>query len=153
MRPYNIFKFIPLNLHLLRDRQPQMPCILQQAHTLIRNIEKDHCCPQHRSIPDHSHIQNVRHSHQQKDQFCSLPYASPPKSHKKGTKIPRKKHLPSLTNAFNNIYTIFHQIKKLSIQFPPHNTDKSFYQMLLSFLLCLLSHHMFYTLLYYLHLS
>ena len=39
-------------LHLLRNRQPQMPCILQQAHALIGNIEKDHLCPQHGSVPD-----------------------------------------------------------------------------------------------------
>lgn len=39
-------------LHLLRNRQPQMPCILQQAHALIGNIKKDHRCPQHGSVPD-----------------------------------------------------------------------------------------------------
>lgn len=54
--------------HFLRYRQAKICYILQKAHTLIGNIEKDNSCSKRISSPNHIHIQDVCEPHKQKDQ-------------------------------------------------------------------------------------
>ena len=47
------------SLQGFRNRQSQMGCVLQNAYTLIRQIEEDHRCPDHTSRSNDLHINDV----------------------------------------------------------------------------------------------
>ena len=46
-------------LQLFRDRQTQMRSVLDQAHALVGEIEKDHCRAQYAAGADHMGIKDV----------------------------------------------------------------------------------------------
>ena len=64
---------------LLRDREPQVGSILQNAHTLIGQIEEDHRGANNASVSDHVDIDHLGDADQKEndrlpaDSFCCLP--------------------------------------------------------------------------------
>ena len=62
-------------LQLFRDGQPQVSGILQKAHTLVGDVEKDNRRPQDTPRSDDLHIEDVGDPHKQEDQhlLCNAP--------------------------------------------------------------------------------
>lgn len=48
-----------------------MSCILKKGNFLIGNVEEDHCCSKDTACTDDLHIENVRNSHKQENQYLS----------------------------------------------------------------------------------
>src|SRR5699024_9795777 len=74
------------SLQGFRNRQSQMGCVLQNAYTLITQIEEDHRCPDHTSRSNDLHINDVGDANQKEDQH--LP-ANSLKSHMAGQLLVR----------------------------------------------------------------
>ena len=48
-----------------------MSCVLQKAHSLIGDVEENHCSSQHTACPDHLHIQHIGNAHEQENQHLA----------------------------------------------------------------------------------
>lgn len=62
-----IVKLLEDVFEFLRDREPQMGCILQDAHALIGQIEKDYSGPKDTAVLDHVDIHHLGYTDQEEN--------------------------------------------------------------------------------------
>ena len=48
-----------------------MSCVLQKAHTLIGDVEENHCSSQHTAGADHLHIKHIGNANEQENQHLA----------------------------------------------------------------------------------
>ena len=51
-----------------RDRQPEVRGVLKDGNTFVRDVEENHSRAQNAPVADDIHIQDVGHTHQDKDE-------------------------------------------------------------------------------------
>ena len=59
------------HLQLLRDREPQVACVLKKTHALIGQVEENHRCPKHAAGSNDLRIQHMADPDQQEDQYLA----------------------------------------------------------------------------------